>query len=121
MADRAKKVIKGALILALIGALYALFVHLFHIGIPCPIKLISGFSCPGCGVTRMCMALLRLDFISAYKANKVLFCLLPLLTVLAARMIYLYIRKGSTKDRFSTYLLWIIIAVLLIWGIVRNI
>ena len=121
MALRAKKVIKGALILIIIGALYATIVHFLHFGIPCPIKLITGFSCPGCGVTRMCMALIKFDFVSAYKANKVLFCLLPLLIITILRTIYLYIKKGQKRDKFTNISIWVMIVILLIWGILRNI
>ena len=32
----------------------------------CPIKLISGYDCPGCGMTRALLALLRLDIKSAF-------------------------------------------------------
>ncbi len=33
----------------------------------CPFKLIFGIDCAGCGMTRAYKALLRLDFISAFK------------------------------------------------------
>lgn len=45
----------------------ALFYLLLHfIGIGCPIKFISGISCPGCGMTRAALSLLQLDFASAF-------------------------------------------------------
>ena len=33
--------------------------------IPCMFHQITGLYCPGCGVSRMCLALFRLDFVSA--------------------------------------------------------
>ncbi len=49
------------------GGLYALFVHATGLMIPCPFRLITGLKCPGCGMTHMCMSLLRLDFKAAVK------------------------------------------------------
>lgn len=33
--------------------------------LPCPVYALTGLYCPGCGVTRMLLALLRLDFAAA--------------------------------------------------------
>ena len=35
----------------------------------CPIKTFFGLSCPGCGLTRGFLAILRFDFFSAYNYN----------------------------------------------------
>ncbi len=50
---------------------------LFLLGITCPIKFLTGVSCPGCGMTRAWLALLRLDFFSALAFHP-LFWLPPL-------------------------------------------
>lgn len=120
MAARRRKVIIGALILLGIGALYAVFVKLTGRGIPCPINMATGLQCPGCGVSRMCLAILRFDFASAFRANAVLFCLLPVMAATAARLIYVYIRRGTLRDRAAEIAIWVMIAVLLVWGVVRN-
>ena len=39
----------------------------------CPIKSTTGIPCPGCGLTRGCMALLRLDFREAFRCNPLSF------------------------------------------------
>ena len=121
MSARAKKVIAGALILLAIGALYALFIHLTHWWIPCVFRFITGFKCPGCGVTGLCVALLRLDFAAAFRANPAIFCLLPLMALTAARMIYLYIRYDKRRDKFTQIAVYFMIGVLLIFGVLRNI
>ena len=41
----------------------------------------TGLYCPGCGVTRMSVALLQLDFERAFYYHPVLLCSLPLLGV----------------------------------------
>ena len=121
MAERRKKVIRGALIRLGIGALYALVVTVSGHGIPCPIRLATGFECPGCGVSRMLLALIRLDFAAAFAANAVLLCLLPFLLFAAGRLVYVYIRRGTMRDRAAEIFIWIAIAALLVWGVVRNV
>lgn len=121
MASRAKKVTFGALILFAVGALYALFVTLTHKGVPCVFNLATGLKCPGCGVSRMCLALIKFDFVAAFHANAAIFCLLPLMAATAGRLIYVYIRYGTLRDKASEIAVWLMIAVLLVFGAVRNI
>ncbi len=121
MAARAKKVTFGALTILAVGALYALFVTLTHRGIPCVFHSVTGLWCPGCGVSRMCLALLRLDFAGAFRENAAIFCMLPLMAATSARLIYVYIRYGRTRDKFADIAIYFMIAVLLVFGVVRNI
>lgn len=48
---------------AVIGGFYAV---LLSCGITCPIKFVTGVSCPGCGMTRAWLSVLRLDFAAAF-------------------------------------------------------
>lgn len=121
MTARLKKTVKSALIILFIGALYAFAIHILGRGIPCLFNLVTGFKCPGCGVTRMCLSLLRLDFAAAFAENQVLFCLIPIMLLVAARLIYLYVKKGTVQDRLTRPLIIMMIAVLLVWGVVRNV
>ena len=121
MHTRRNKVIRIALILTGIGALYALFVHFTGFGIPCPIYAITGLQCPGCGISRMFLALLHLDFSAAFHYNPVVLCLLPLMVLVGVRKIYLYIRYGKRKDRFSDILIWVMVFALVLFGVLRNI
>ena len=79
------------------GLAYYFFVRISGWGIPCPIRLITGAYCPGCGISRMCMALLRLDFSAAFRANALLMLLLPPAAVLGIRRWLLYIKTGATE------------------------
>ena len=121
MEARRKKVIRNALILLGIGALYAVFVRVFGGGLPCVFNLVTGLLCPGCGVTRMCLCLLRFDLAGAFRANAVLLCLLPVMAATAARLAYLYVRRGTAHDRLSQAAIWAMIVILLVWGVVRNV
>lgn len=80
-----------------IGLAYALFVGLTGWGIPCIFHLLTGLQCPGCGVTRMCLALLRLDFYAAARYNSLVLALLPVALVLYGYKAALYIRTGESK------------------------
>ncbi len=110
----------GAVLLLLLGA-YALFVATTGYALPCPFRTITGWQCPGCGVTRMCMALLRLDIAAAYAANAALLCLLPGLALCTGVWLYRYIRTGERKlQHWQQLLLWGSIGVLLIHAVLRN-
>jgi len=121
MVKRRNKVIRIALILLGIGALYAAFVKITGIGIPCPFHLVTGLKCPGCGVSRMCMSLVRLDFASAFRHNAAILCLLPLMAAVLARQVYIYVKSGRTKERFISVSVWFMIVVLLAFGVLRNV
>lgn len=121
MKNRAIKVIKSIFIVLITGILYGLFVMHTGIGVPCIINLITGYKCPGCGISRMCMALMRLDVNSAYNYNKVLFLLLPILLAVFSYQLYRYIRYNNTKlTKVQSAILYIAVALLLVWGVVRN-
>lgn len=48
----------------------------------CLFSRISGYHCPGCGMTRACMHLIHLDLGWALTYNKMSFVVLPMLSVL---------------------------------------
>lgn len=54
----------------------------FYLSYGCPIRFLTGISCPGCGMSRALGALLRLDFASAFEMHPLVF-LLP-----AAAVVY---------------------------------
>lgn len=120
MIRRRNKAIRIALILFGIGALYALFTYFTGIGIPCIFHLITGLQCPGCGISRMFLSLFRLDFAAAFYYNGAVMCLLPLAAIVCVRKVYIYIRYDKTKDTPSDVCIWIMIFVLLLFGILRN-
>lgn len=112
---------KGVAILA-VGLLYALFVTTTGLSIPCVIRLVTGLRCPGCGMTGMCLHLLRLDFAGAWHSNPAVMALLPLGGAVAVDMSVRYVRSGATQfSRFSNAAMIFMLVVLLVFGILRNI
>lgn len=103
------------------GAAYALFVRLTGLGLPCIIKLITKKYCPGCGVSRMFLDILRLDFASAARHNMLLFCLLPVGIALFIYKAIDYVNTGKTDMKRWETVLYIIVFVLCVaFWIMRN-
>ena len=105
----AKDILKDRLkILIIIFVIYLPF-HLLHIG--CPIKFITGISCPGCGMTRAVLSALTLQFQEAFYYHP-LFWLSPI-------MIFLYLFEGYLKKGIVKISGVLIVSVFLIIYIIR--
>lgn len=103
------------------GIIYALWVERTGLAFPCPFRTVTHLLCPGCGVTRLCLALLQGDLAGAWQSNPALLLMLPLLTVLALRLAHRYVREGAALPRgWETPLIWGLLALLLAWGAIRN-
>lgn len=119
--ERAVKVIKYICLLLVIGFAYAIFNMVTHIGIPCVFRLVTGYKCPGCGITHMCIALLQLDFVKAWQSNPAIFCMLPLAAIITLYSLYTYIKEGHMPNkRWYNVTIWLMVAILLVFGVVRN-
>lgn len=51
--------------------------------IPCPFHLATGVCCPGCGMTRSCLSLVRGEWAAAFGFHPLSFALLPLACLFA--------------------------------------
>lgn len=119
-ARRKKLLMKSAAILC-VGCAYAVFCSLTHWGIPCPFHLVTGLNCPGCGVSRMLLSLLRLDLRAAFGYNAALLCLLPVFLLLFLAHARRYVRDGSySLGRFGRGTELVLAFALVLWGLVRN-
>lgn len=122
MKRRALKVILILSALLVGGLIYAILWRVLGIGLPCVFYTTTGLQCPGCGVSRMCLSLLKLDFKGAFSANPALLCLLPVLLAIGTDACVRYVRTGRCRTKgWSTVLVWISTAILLVFGIIRNI
>lgn len=81
---------------------------LYATGIGCPVKFLTGVSCPGCGMTRAWLSALALKFDLAF-AYHPLFWLLPLVLAIVA------LREHINKRVYTTLLLVAIFALLSTW------
>ncbi len=111
---------KAGAVLAL-GLGYLLWVRLTGLGIPCLIYQLTGKLCPGCGISRMCMALAALDFRRAFRCNALVMGLLPFALIFGIRHLARYVRSGSTEiDRLEFILLLIALVLTIAFGLLRN-
>lgn len=121
MRRRALRLLKQHAVVVVLGLAYAIWLKVTDLGIPCLIRSMTGYRCPGCGISHMCMELLEGHINAAFSCNRGVFVLLPVLLILWSRWVYRYIRWGNVKLKaLDHFLLGLCIAVLLLWGIIRN-
>ncbi len=121
MRRRLFRVLRGLGIVLLLGLGYALWGSVTGLWLPCPFHALTGLECPGCGVTRMCLALLRLDFAGAWAANPGLLLLSPLILALVGWQVMDYVRTGDRRPGRGQRLLgWTLVILVVGYGILRN-
>lgn len=106
---------------AALGALYYLVDPAESAWMPrCWFHYFTGLDCPGCGSQRMIHALLHGDIAAAWRANALLLILSP------ALLFMLWLETQRTRRtrlyaRFHSVATTVVFAALLVgWGIVRN-
>lgn len=118
---RRRQVLGLCLALGLGGLAYGLVCRYLGWGLPCLIYALTGLRCPGCGVSRMALCLMRLDFAGAWAANPVILCLLPLGAAVAAALARQYVKTGSRRlAGWPLAATWLMVAVLVGFGVIRN-
>ena len=118
---RLKQVLKPILQILLLGIAYVIFVKITGWGLPCPIKSVTGKYCPGCGISRMLLALLTLDFETAFHANRLLFFLLPVILIYGLIKGIHFIRTGENKQSLPEQIAILIVCIITIaFWIMRN-
>ncbi|MGN0968721.1 MAG: DUF2752 domain-containing protein [Oscillospiraceae bacterium] len=96
----------GAILI--IAAFYAV---MELVGITCPIRFLTGISCAGCGMSRAWLALLRLDFSSAFAYH-------PLFWLPVPAAVVLLLRRRIPKSLFRLTLA-VIVALFLVVYVIR--
>lgn len=104
-----------------IALAYVCIIRVFGRGLYCPFWMLTGRYCPGCGVSRMFLRLLRLDFAGAFRANRLLFITLPLILGLLAARAVRYVRTGERGTPRWEERTWLALAGLFVlYGVARN-
>lgn len=97
VSTRRKRFLREGIRILGIGVIYFFWVCLTGVGIPCPFRLLTGYLCPGCGITHYCIAMLQLRFADAYSANPFLFVLMPFFIPYGIYRTHRFIQTGRTE------------------------
>jgi hypothetical protein len=107
---------RAARVLAVMAAAGALLLS----GLPlCPVAYLGGVPCPGCGLTRAGLCLLRGDLRAAVELSPLSPIVVPFVGVVVARAFWLYLRgRAELPPRWVTrgaLGLWALLIV--VWGL----
>lgn len=120
--NRLIKLLAGIAMVILAGLLYYAIVRILGFGIPCPFRAITGLLCPGCGTSRLAVALLQLDFKEAFLVQPVVFVFLLPLAVCFAKMGVDYVKTGEkTLSLWQNIIVYSAIVCLILYCIYTNI
>lgn len=120
-AKRLANVLIKLLVIAIAGIIYVNIIRGAGLWLPCIFRTVTGLKCPGCGISHMCIALLAMDFTSAWLANPVLLTVSPAITYIVIKQIIAWIVFGEQKmSKIDTIIVNALAVILILWGIVRN-
>ncbi len=114
---KTKRVVIFLLLLLLIY-IYINFSTSVHFVFECPIKAITGFYCPGCGITRMFKSFFEGQIYQAFRYNPLVFLLLIFYFIYL--ILDLFFHKYIKIIR-KEYLLLFLLFMTVVYGILRNI
>ena len=107
--------------IVLLGLAYALFIQCTGLGIPCVFRLVTGYRCPGCGMTHAAMALIHGQPKVAFRENPLSLSVVPLLLFYGAYRAEVYIRTARTDFRkWEIVFLGVLWVVVLLFWLLRN-
>lgn len=89
----------------------------------CPVKMLTGLSCPGCGVQRAFHSLLHGQFGEALSYNYFFVLSIPYLFVACLAVVMKKLHKCEKLAMFlhGEVLAWIYVVCFVVWFVVRNI
>ena len=117
--------IKWLLVAVVLGAAVLLFLvdpSATPLAPKCPLTMLTGWDCPGCGFQRAAHALLHGNFLEAWAYNRFLIFSFPFLLLI---LLTEYVWSGERQERWrrvlesKTALLTFVIASC-VWWVVRN-
>lgn len=85
-----------------------------NIHMPCVFNAITGYYCPGCGITRTSLALLDGQFYQAFRWNMIIFILIPFLGL------YYFLAKKEKYHTQSNVVMGIMLVLTMGFFILRN-
>lgn len=90
----------------------------------CALFSLTGFACPGCGLTRGFHALFHGDILTALDYNAMIPVIVIFFGYIFLSMLLVAVRGrgiGLGVNKFSMSMIWVIFSMLLVFGVLRNI
>lgn len=89
----------------------------------CIFYKLTGYYCPGCGAGRACYSILHGEFYQAFRYNPLLCILLPWIGLYIAACALQWVLTGreTVSRRIPVWITYIIMAVVILFGVVRNV
>ena len=115
------------ILLAGVGLCCAVALFLFEPGVsklfaPCPVHALTGFHCPGCGSLRVLHQLLHGDVVAAFGLNPLMVLLLPFIGYgMLCSFAEVVFKKSLPTVFIRAFWIWLLLAVIVGYGIVRNV
>lgn len=102
------------------GILYYLEIKTIGLVIPCFFYQVTGWKCPGCGITRMILHCLQGDFGQAISYNIGLLIAAPVLMPFLLFCLYRWLKGRPLMGKWITVAGIFFVIYFLCWGIIRN-
>ena len=115
------RVIIFNLLLFFLGVIYIVINEKTEYGIPCIFHELTGFLCPGCGITRCIISILHGNLYEAFRYNAFVFIGLPFFIFIYINNLFNLLTNKGKKIVVPEKVLIILVIVLIAFGIVRNI
>ena len=122
MSER-KLIIKNILIFLALGISYYIFIRITGLVIPCFVRLITKgkLLCPGCGVTNLCLNIIKGDFYKAFWSNPCIFVLGIMWAVIIGIKLIFQPECLKNDSRLFNFFTYFSLIALIVFSIVRNI
>ena len=119
--ERLNALVRRIVPILLLGLGYFVFITLTNIYIPCPIRFVTGYLCPGCGISHCIMHMAHLRFKEAFIANPLVFCLIPIAIPYRIYRAYSYVKYGREDfNKIEVFVFVLLLVVTIGFGIARN-
>ncbi len=118
-----KKRILASILIISVGIPSIFLYEVIPLKIPCLFEEITGYYCPGCGITRMIFALLHGDIKQAFAYNSLVMILLPLFLFIGVHHYYCWLKNKDDiwLKKIPNWFWYILIIIAILFGILRNI